>query len=180
MDYEKLLRDAGALLNGHFLLTSGLHSGQYIEKFRILENPKLLKPFIEKMDDLIPDVNWVVGPTLGGAIIAFELARVRGVKSAYSERTDNGRVIRRGFDIKEGDTIIIADDILTTGGSIRDTQDSIKKGRILGAVIMIDRSVESMDVDFPVYSVLRYPIENYDPSDCPLCKEGIPITRRGG
>jgi len=180
MDYIKLLEDVGALLRGHFLLTSGLHSGIYIEKFRILENPRLLEKFIQRMLELSVDVDWVVGPTLGGAIIAFELARIMGVKSAYSERDGGGRILRRGFDIKEEDTILIVDDILTTAGSIKDTIKSIEHGKILGTVVMIDRSTGYIDMDIPIHSVLRYPIENYRVEDCPLCKQGLSLTKRGG
>ncbi|MCK4322222.1 orotate phosphoribosyltransferase [candidate division WOR-3 bacterium] len=180
MDYISLLEQEGALLKGHFLLASGLHSDKYIEKFRILENPKSLEPFIQKMVELSPKVDWVIGPTLGGAIIAFELARVLGVRSAYSERNGEGRVLRRGFNIKENDTILIVDDILTTGGSITDAIVSIEKGKILGVVVMIDRSVDDIDFGIPLYSVLRYPINNYEQENCPLCREDIPLTKRGG
>ncbi len=180
MDYISLLEREGALLKGHFLLASGLHSERYVEKFRILENPTSLKPFIEKMVRLSPDVDWVVGPTLGGAIIAFELAKVMGVRSAYAERNVKGRVLRRGFNIKEEDSILIVDDILTTGGSIIDTIDSIEHGKILGAVVMIDRSVANIDLGVPLYSVLRCPITNYKPGECPLCAKGIPLTKKGG
>lgn len=180
MDYISLLKKEGALLRGHFLLASGLHSDRYIEKFRLLENPKSLKPFIEKIVELSPKVDWVVGPTLGGAIIASEVARIMGVKSAYSERDDRGRVLRRGFNIRGEDNILIVDDILTTGGSIIDTINSVEHGRILGVVVMIDRSVEDVDLGVPLHSVLRYPIINYEPLECPLCKKGIPLTKRGG
>jgi orotate phosphoribosyltransferase len=92
MDYKRLLEEAGALLKGHFLLTSGLHSDKYIEKMRILENPVLAELFIGRMKELSPEADWFIGPTLGGAIIAFELARMTGKKSAFAERATQGRV----------------------------------------------------------------------------------------
>ena len=181
MDYIKLLEEEGALLKGHFLLASGLHSDKYIEKFRILENPRNLEPFIQRMLKLSPDkMDWVIGPTLGGAIIAFELARVIGSRCAYSERVEDGRLLKRNFNIKDDDTILIVDDVLTTGGSIKDTIKSIETGNIIRIVVMIDRSVQDINLGIPLYSVLRYPITNYEPSICPLCRSEVPLTKRGG
>jgi orotate phosphoribosyltransferase len=180
MDYKKLLEEAGALLEGHFLLTSGLHSDKYIEKMRIVENPALIEPFFNKMRDLSPDTDWFVGPTLGGAIIAFELARMTGKKSAFAERTETGRELKREFTIEHSDKIVIVDDILTTGSSIKDTIKAIDKGKIIAIVIMIDRSTEDIEFDIPVKAVLKYPIENYEQGMCHLCEEGVPLTKRGG
>ncbi|MEJ2567652.1 MAG: phosphoribosyltransferase family protein [candidate division WOR-3 bacterium] len=180
MDYKKLLESSKALLEGHFLLTSGLHSDKYIEKMRILESPALMRPFFEKMEDLSPKADWFVGPTLGGAIIAFELARITGVKSAFAERTEKGRTLKREFAIKKSDKIVIVDDILTTGSSIKETINAINKGEIVTVVVMIDRSVSDIELGIPVKSVLKYPIEIFRPEICPLCKEKIPITIRGG
>ncbi len=180
MDYKKLLEKANVLIEGHFLLTSGLHSNKYIEKMRILENPVLMKPFFDKMKDLSPETDWFVGPTLGGAIIAFELARISGKKSAFAERTEKGRALKREFAIKQTDKIVIVDDILTTGSSIKETIAAIYKGKILAVVVMIDRSTGNIEIDLPIKSVFKYPIENYQPEECPLCKEKIPLIRRGG
>jgi len=180
MDYKRLLEEAGALLKGHFLLTSGLHSDKYIEKMRILENPVLAEPFIEKMKELSPEADWFVGPTLGGAIIAFELARMTGKKSAFAERTKQGRVLKRGFSIEKTDKIVIVDDILTTGSSIKDTIKAIDKGEITGMVVMIDRSTENIEVGMPIKSVFKYPISNYKPENCYLCEGGVELTKRGG
>ena len=180
MDYKKLLEEAGALLEGHFLLTSGLHSDKYIEKMRILENPPLIEPFFDKMIDLSPETDWFVGPTLGGAIIAFELARMTGKKSAFAERTETGRELKREFTIDYSDKIVIVDDILTTGSSIKETIKAIDKGKIIAIVIMIDRSVEDIEIDIPIESVLKYPIENYQPERCRLCEKSVPLTKRGG
>lgn len=180
MDYKKLLEQAGALLEGHFLLTSGLHSDKYIEKMRILEDPALMEPFIDEMGDLSPDTDWFVGPTLGGAIIAYELARMTGKKSAFAERKETGRVLKREFTIKSSDKIVIVDDILTTGSSIKDTIKAIDKGEIIAAVVMIDRATENIETGIPIKSVFKYPIKNYQGEMCPLCKEKVPITKRGG
>jgi orotate phosphoribosyltransferase len=180
MDYKKLFEKSSALLEGHFLLTSGLHSDKYIEKMRILENPVLMEPFLDKMKDLSPEPDWFIGPTLGGAIIAFELARITRKKSAFAERTEKSRALKREFAIKRTDKIVITDDILTTGSSIKETIDAINKGEVIAVIVMIDRSVEDIEFGVPVKSVLKYPIKNYQPENCPLCKEKIPLNRRGG
>jgi len=180
MDYKRLLEEAGALLEGHFLLASGLHSDRYIEKMRILENPELVEPFIDKMKELSPETDWFIGPTLGGAMIAFELARITGKKCAFAERTHEGRALKREFAIKDTDKIIIVDDILTTGSSIKDTIKAIEKGKILGIVVMIDRSIEDIKINIPIKSVFKYPIKNYKPEMCNLCEEGVHLTKRGG
>jgi orotate phosphoribosyltransferase len=180
MDYKKLLEETGALLDGHFLLTSGLHSDKYIEKMRIMENPELMEPFFNKMRDLSPETDWFVGPTLGGAIIAFELARMTGKKSAFAERTETGRELKRGFTIQHTDKIVIVDDILTTGSSIKETIKAIDGGNITAVVVMIDRAATNIEIDVPIKSVLKYPIENFSPESCRLCEEKVPLTKRGG
>ncbi len=180
MDYKKLLEDAGALLEGHFLLTSGLHSDKYIEKMRILENPTLMEPFVDKMKDLSPETDWFIGPTLGGAIIAYELARMKRKKSAFAEKTGTGRELKREFTIENADKIVIVDDILTTGSSIKETIKAIDKGKIIAIVVMIDRSTTNIEIDIPIEAVLKYPIENYESGMCHLCKERIPLIKRGG
>lgn len=180
MDYRKLLKKSGALLDGHFLLTSGLHSNRYIEKMRILENPEFLDPFIEKMKEISPDADWIIGPTLGGVILAYELARITGSRSGYAEREGNGRILKRDYGIKENDRILLVDDVLTTGSSLLDTKKAINRGNIIGATVLIDRSIEELLIDIPLYSVLSFPIENFEPENCPLCKKNIPLTKRGG
>ena len=180
MDYKKVLEEAGALLGSHFLLTSGLHSDKYIEKMRILENPALMETFLDKMRDLSPEADWFIGPTLGGAIIAFELARMTGNKCAFAERKENGRELKREFTIKSSDKIVIVDDILTTGSSIKETIKAIDKGEIIAVVVMIDRSTKNFEIDMPIKAVFKYPIENYAEEDCHLCKQKVPLTKRGG
>jgi orotate phosphoribosyltransferase len=180
MDYKKLLKDAGALLEGHFLLTSGLHSDKYIEKMRILENPALMEPFLDKMKELSPPTDWFIGPTLGGAIIAYELARIKGKKSAFAERKERGRALKREFTIQNSDKIVIVDDVLTTGSSIKETIKAIDKGKIIDIVVMIDRSISNIGIDIPIKAVLKYPIENYEPGSCHLCEGKVPLTKRGG
>ncbi|MCD6399930.1 orotate phosphoribosyltransferase [candidate division WOR-3 bacterium] len=180
MDYQALLKERGVILKGHFLLTSGLHSDTYFEKFRLLENPGLLSRLLR---DLLNDVNnadWVVGPTLGGALIAEEAARILKCKAAYAEREGNKRVFKRGFHIKKNENIIVVDDVLTTGKSIRETLDLLKGFHISGIFILIDRSGGSVDFDIPLVSLMSFNVKNYTPEECPMCKKGIPLIRKGG
>jgi orotate phosphoribosyltransferase len=181
MDIEKLLRDLMVLQEGHFLLNSGLHSKYYFQKFRILENPDVTSRLCKIIADKYAGdkVEWVVGPTTGGIIIAFEVARQLGVRSGFAEERQGKRVVGRGFDI-QGKRVLLVDDVLTTGRSIVETLDAIRQkgGDVVGVAVLIDRSVE--EVSFAPYSVYKKEVENFDPSSCPLCKSGIHLQKLGG
>ncbi|UCG30368.1 MAG: orotate phosphoribosyltransferase [candidate division WOR-3 bacterium] len=181
MDIEKLLRELMVLQEGHFLLNSGLHSKYYFQKFRILENPdatsSLCSIIVEKYRG--KDIEWVIGPTTGGIIIAFEVARQLGVHSGFAEERDGKRVVGRGFDI--GDKrVLLVDDVMTTGKSIVETLDAIhqKGGEVAGVAVLIDRSVEKLP--FTPFAVYKRAVENFSPDECPLCKSGIQLQKLGG
>uniref|UniRef100_A0A7C4YGH6 Orotate phosphoribosyltransferase n=1 Tax=candidate division WOR-3 bacterium TaxID=2052148 RepID=A0A7C4YGH6_UNCW3 len=180
MDYLKFLEKEGVILKGHFLLTSGLHSDTYFEKFRLIEKPFLLSRLLKKLLEGLEDIDWVVGPVVGGAIIAFESARILKCRAAFSEKTENGMVLKRGFDIKEDEKIIVVDDVLTTGKSITGTLNALKGKNISGIYVLIDRSENNINLNYPLKSLIKYPVINYKPEDCPLCKKNIPLIRRGG
>lgn len=181
MDVEKLLRELMVLQEGHFLLNSGLHSKFYFQKFRILENPdvtsRLCKIIVEKYAG--DNIEWVIGPTTGGIIIAFEVARQLGVHSGFAEEREGKRVVGRGFEIR-GRRVLLVDDVLTTGRSIIETLDAIRQkgGEVAGVAVLIDRSVE--DLSFAPFSVYRKGVENFDPRRCPLCEGGIQLQKLGG
>jgi|UniRef100_A0A7V3VUB6 orotate phosphoribosyltransferase len=181
MQVEEILRRYKVLLEGHFVLNSGLHSKYYFEKFRILENPEATGKLCSMIGSRYQDKNieWVIGPTTGGIIIAFETARQLGCKAGFAEERDNKRVVARGFDIS-GRNVLIVDDVLTTGKSLRETIDAVleKNGRIIGIVVMIDRSVSKMDFDYE--ALYKKEVENFKPEECPLCKANIPLTKPGG
>lgn len=190
MEIEKILTDNNVLKTGHFLLTSGLHSGKYFEKFRILENPTLVQMFGKIIADHYQNQNIsiVCGPTTGGVIIAYEVARQMGLKCIFAEQKPDtpGRVIRRGFTIPEGANILLVDDILTTGGSLKDTIEALKQfpGQVKGIAVLIDRSIEPIDfnllvqgVDF--FSCYKVAVENFESDDCPLCQKGIALEKPG-
>ncbi|HEX7318891.1 MAG TPA: orotate phosphoribosyltransferase [bacterium] len=181
MDLEKLLKDLKVLQEGHFILNSGLHSQYYFEKFRILENPvattKLCSLIVKQFKD--PKIEWVIGPTTGGVIIAFETARQLGCRAGFAEERDGKRVVARGFDIK-GKNILIVDDVLTTGKSIQETIQAVngQAGNITGIAVLIDR--HSKPPAFEFFSPYRKDVVTYAPDQCPLCKANVPLTRLGG
>jgi orotate phosphoribosyltransferase len=181
MDIEKLLRDLRVLQEGHFLLNSGLHSQYYFEKFRILENPQATSTLCKIIADKFrkDDVSWVIGPTTGGVVIAFEVARQLRVRAGFAEERAGKRIVGRGFDIKDR-RILLVDDVMTTGKSVQETIDAVreKAGNIIGTAVLIDRG--SRDLPFHYSAVYKKAVVNFKPDECPLCKGGIPLQKLGG
>ncbi|MEO0108387.1 MAG: phosphoribosyltransferase family protein [candidate division WOR-3 bacterium] len=177
---EAILAQYGVIASGHFCLTSGLHSAQYFQKFRILEHPPLVMEFARLIAERFQDqgVTIVCGPTTGGVIIAYEVARQLRSRCVVAERAEpQGRRIGRGFQIGSEDRILVVDDVLTTGGSIRDTLAALQPFpcTVLGIGVFIDRSPGQL-FDLPCFAVYRQPVENYAPDNCPLCRQGLPLT----
>ena len=176
------LEQLGAVLNGHFQLTSGLHADTYIEKFRLLQQPSLT----EKMCDEIAkkfaelEINTVAGPTTGGAILSFELARQLGVRSLVAESKKNGgREFRRGYEVGAGDRVLVIDDVLTTGGSVRDVIDAVKNAgaEAVGVAILVDRSGGSTEFGIPFHACITLEIETFLPIECHLSQTDIPVIK---
>ncbi len=181
------LRQAGALKEGHFLLASGRHSGQYVEKFDLLRNPRETERacagFAEMFRDQAIDV--VVGPTTGGIILAFETGRQLGVAAAYAERAGegaSGREIRRGTTFAPGSRVLVVDDILTTGGSIRETLAALEPHNVevVAVAVLVDRSGGKTSFPgVPLKSLVALDIETWEPDACPLCQAGVPLVKPG-
>ncbi len=156
----------------------------YWEKFRVLQYPH----YTEKLCRLIAEhfkkdkVQVVAGPTTGGIILAFEVARQLGVKGIFAEKEGAVRVFRRGFTIDPGERVLIVDDILTTGGSIIEVIEAVKrlKGSTIGIGVLVDRSEQKKDFGVPLFSCLRSQTVTYHPNECPLCAAGISLVRLGG
>jgi orotate phosphoribosyltransferase len=178
-----IFKTAGAIKEGHFLLASGLHSPVYWEKFRILQYPnltgKLCRLIAQSFEGQNIDV--VAGPTTGGIILAFEAARQLGVRSIFAEKEGNVRVFRRDFEIRPGERVLIVDDILTTGSSVKETISAVAKhgGIPVGIGVLVDRSDQDLELDLPLFSCLRAPTVVYAPQDCPLCAGDIPLVKPG-
>jgi orotate phosphoribosyltransferase len=178
---EQRLRDAGALLEGHFQLASGKHSSLYIEKFRLLERP----PETEALCAMIADwartlgIEVVAGPTTGGVIISYEVARLLKLRGIFAERNEDGpgRSFQRGFTIGSGERVLIVDDVLTTGGSIREVIDAVaeKGGEVAGVAVLVDRAGGTTDFSAPFFACLALDLPVYEPANCPLCAEGVPL-----
>lgn len=186
-DARRLLKEAGALLEGHFQLTSGKHSPLYIEKFRLLERPpqteRLCRMIAGWARDLSPQL--VAGPTTGGIIISYEVARLLGTLGIFAESEGEGRAFKRGFRIDPGRRVLIVDDVLSTGGSVRDVIDAVRRegGEPVAVAVLVDRRDRAAspaggpDPDFalPFFACLTLQVPAYDPADCLQCKEGAPL-----
>jgi len=180
----QIFKDAGALQEGHFLLTSGLHSPVYWEKFRVLQFPA----YTERLCKLIAEhyrgsnIEVVAGPTTGGVILAFEVARLMGVKAIFAEKEGGHRVFRRGLNINQGSRVLVVDDVLTTGGSVKDVIDAVEKlgGNVIGIGVLVDRTRQDAKFTAPLFSCLCTDAVTYRPEECPLCAAGIRLVKPGG
>jgi orotate phosphoribosyltransferase, Thermus family len=182
-EIREMFKAAGAIKEGHFLLASGLHSPVYWEKFRILQYPH----YTEKLCHLIAQhfgdqkIELVAGPTTGGIIISFETARQMGLRGIFAEKEGEIRVFRRDFNITPGERVLIVDDILTTGSSIRETMSAVNKlgGVVVGIGVLVDRSQGEVDFGVPLFSCLNAPTVTYPAEECPLCATHIPLVKPG-
>ena len=184
INVEEIFHQSGAILKGHFLLASGVHSPIYWEKFRVLQYPH----YTEQLCRLIVDhfreqrIQVVAGPTTGGIILAFEVARQLGVRGIFAEKVDTAeRAFRRGFSIDPGERVLIVDDILTTGSSIREVMSAVTKqgGIVIGIGVLVDRSEQKVEFGIPLFSCYRSITPTYPPQDCPLCAAQIPLVKPG-
>jgi orotate phosphoribosyltransferase len=178
---EEILKEVGALLEGHFLLSSGRHSNRYCQCAKLLMYPekaeKVLRVVADKLKDAEIDV--VVGPAMGGIIVAYELGRQLGKPAMFTERVDGNMTFRRGFEIEKGQKVLITEDVITTGKSSLETLKVIEEmgGEVVGIACIVDRSAEPLSI--PVYSSIKLQIESYEKDSCPLCKKGIPYIKPG-
>jgi orotate phosphoribosyltransferase len=178
-----LFRRSGALLDGHFRLTSGLHSPGYLQCALVLQHPEhaemLGRGLAEAARALRPTV--VLSPALGGVVIGQEVGRALGVRAIFAERQDGALMLRRGFTIADNDRVLVVEDVLTTGGSTRETMQVAKAcgGHVVGAVSMVDRSDGGPHLDVPFHALLTIALPTYEPGKCPLCGQGVAVTKPG-
>jgi orotate phosphoribosyltransferase len=179
----KLFGKYGALLSGHFKLSSGLHSGKYLQCALILQHPdaagKLAAALARKFSKERIDV--VIGPALGGITLAYELARSLGVRGIFAEREDGAMTLRRGFSVKKGERALVAEDVVTTGGSTKEVIDIVKRsgGIVSGVAAIVDRSSGEMDFGAPFRYLARMQIETFKEDSCPLCRSGSSAVKPG-
>ncbi len=181
---EEIFQKSGAILKGHFLLASGLHSPVYWEKFRVLQFPNYTEQLCRMITNHFrkQEIQVVAGPTTGGIILAFEVARQLGVRGIFAEKEGTTeRAFRRGFSIDSGERVLIVDDVITTGSSIREVMAAVNKqgGIVIGIGVLVDRSEQRVDFGVPLFSCHRSITPTYTPQDCPLCAAQIPLVKPG-
>jgi orotate phosphoribosyltransferase len=177
----KLLRETGAILDGHFLLTSGRHSGVYVEKFRLLERPALTAQFAEPIAEHFREQNidLVVGPLTGGVLVAHEVAKMLGKPIAFPERSRDGFDWRRGFKLREGQRVLIVEDVITTGKTMNEVKAAVMQcgAEVIGIGCLVCRG--KMDLDPQPFAVVSMNLASFPPERCPLCRKNIPLEKRG-
>ena len=178
----EILKECDALLDGHFLLSSGKHSNRYVQCAKVLRFPnqakKVLSIVVDKIKDL--DLDLVVGPAMGGDIVSYELGRQLNKESVFTERKDGVMQLRRGFEVKPGDKIIIAEDVVTTGKSTIETKKALEAlgGEVIAVACIADRT--NHDIGIPIYSAVKLDIQVYEANECDLCKENkVELTKPG-
>ena len=180
IDIRALLEDTRALLTGHFRLTSGLHSPNYVQCAKLLEHPRNAQALGEALASRIR-AEKIVAPALGGVIIGYTVAAALDVPFVFTERKDGEMTLRRGFQIGEGEKIVIVEDVVTTGKSTRETADVIARhgGVVTGFASILNRSGKTNPFDQPYEALLTLDLQTYDPDACPLCAQGVPIDSPG-
>ncbi len=179
-DLLHLFRERGALLEGHFLLTSGLHSPRYLQCARVLMDPavatRLGAELAARVRALLGGVvpGAVVAPALGGVLVAHEVARALGCRGLFTERQDGAMTLRRGFALSAGEPVVVVEDVVTTGGSTREVMDAVRArgARVLAVGSLVDRSGGTIDLGVPRASLLSLEVPTWAAEECPLCTAG--------
>lgn len=179
----EILKEAGVLLEGHFQLTSGKHSNKYLQCAKIFKNAKyseeLCRDLAEKYADKGVDV--VVGPAMGAVIMAYEVSRHLNVPNFFTERENGEMTLRRGFQIEKGQKVLIVEDVVTTGGSVREVIDVVRNagGEVVGVGSIVDRTGGKIDFGVPYAAVISMEVTAYEKDECPMCKNGEPVVKPG-
>lgn len=178
-----LFRATGAFLEGHFRLSSGLHSSQYLQCALVLQHPRHAEMLGRALAERVPaKVDLVASPALGGLIIGHEVARALAVRHVFTERDAERRMtLRRGFRILPGERVLIVEDVITTGGSSLEVAEVVHGlgGQVVAAASIIDRSGGAADLGVPRAALALLEVENWPPDECPLCAQGIPVEKPG-
>ena len=182
-DIRGLLAETGALLTGHFRLSSGLHSPNYVQCARLLEHPRNAKAIGEALAEKLRGLGAakIVAPALGGVIIGYTVAEALGVPFVFTERKEGAMTLRRGFQLGEGEKVVIVEDVVTTGKSTRETADVIAQhaGVVAGYASILNRSGKSNPFDLPYESLLALDLDTFEDSECPLCAKGVALDAPG-
>lgn len=179
----EIFKKTGALLHGHFLLTSGRHSSMYFQCAKVLQYPE----YTEKVCKVIADyfktyeIDTVISPAMGGIIVGQEVARQLNKRSIFAEREEKKLTLRRGFTIDKGEKLLVCEDVVTTGGSVFEVIDIVKQqgGEVVGVGYIVDRSSGKVQFGYPQVSTMKMDVISYSPEECPLCLEKLPLVKPG-
>jgi orotate phosphoribosyltransferase len=179
----EIFRTHGALLEGHFILSSGLHSDRYIQCALVLQHPRVAEQLCSELAAKLRHLGAtaVAAPALGGVIVSHEVARALGLRALFTERQEGVMLLRRGFSLAPGEPTLVVEDVITTGGSTRETMAAVEQagGKVVGVGALIDRSGGTVDLGVPKAALVTLAVQNYNPAECPLCKSGLPAVKPG-
>ncbi|MFO7953039.1 MAG: orotate phosphoribosyltransferase [Bacillota bacterium] len=180
-DPKKVFAETGVILEGHFLLTSGKHSNRFMQCSQLLQYPEYVETVGSKMAAPFREqgIETVIGPAMGGVILAYEVARQLGARAIYAEPDGDKMVLKRGFKVDQGERVLVVEDAVSTGGSVQKVIDLLRSlaAEPAGVSVIFDRSSGKVDFGLSTSSVFVMEIESYDPEECPMCKEGIPLEK---
>jgi orotate phosphoribosyltransferase len=181
----EIFREAGVLLEGHFLLTSGRHSSRYLQCAKIFRNTKYSEEFCSSLAEYFQDdgVDVVIGPAMGAVQMAYEVSRALGCENFFAERGEDGKMaLRRGFAVEPGQRVLVVEDVVTTGGSVREVVDLVAAagGTVVGVGSIVDRTDGKIDFGVPFHAVVSLDVESWEPAECPLCRAGASAPVKPG
>lgn len=178
-----IFKEKEVMLEGHFLLTSGRHSDKYMQCAKLFQysdvSEKICAQLAEQFSDMKIDL--VVGPAIGGIIMAYEMARQLGVKNIFAERENGKMTLRRGFSVEKGTRVLVTEDVVTTGGSVKEVIALLTEmgAEVVGVGSVVDRSAGKVDFGVPFRAVLSMEVRSYEADECPICKTGMPLVKPG-
>lgn len=179
----KLYEENGALLRGHFLLSSGLHSDAYLQSERVMQYPNIAEKIVKELAAKLKDIDFdsVVSPAVGGIRFGYELARQLGKKTVFTERVDGVMNFRRGFSLEKGEKVIVAEDVVTTGKSTKECVAAVLEagGVVVAITSIIDRSGGAAGFNIPFFPAAIVEVNSFEPANCPVCKKGEPLVKPG-
>ncbi len=182
-DILSMFRDSEALLQGHFLLTSGKHSPNYFQCAKVLQYPKYLTSLCRELSEQFKtsNIETVISPAIGGVIVGTEVGRQLNVKTIFAERKDGQMQLRRGFSLKKGERVLVVEDVITTGGSVKEVIEIVKAegAEVCGVASIVDRSNGAVKLSENQCCLLPMEVTMYEPESCPLCRQNIPLVKPG-
>ncbi len=178
-----ILEQSGALLNGHFQLRSGLHSSRFFQAALLLQYPDKAELVCRFLAENFKNsgVETVISPAVGGLIVGQEVARALGVRAIFADKEDGHLILKRGFSLRKGEKVLVAEDVVTKGGRVQETIDLVRSfgAEVVGAAVIVDRSGGTASFDVPFKSALKLTLPLFEPACCPLCREKVSLDRPG-